>query len=467
MPMNEGRVSSSFRDPSGFVFRRDGVHLRQVNLAYQDEYDLLLSSGLYENLVNDELLISHRETKARSPKPSLAYKILQPAPITTISHPYEWCFSQLKDAARLTLRIQKRALNRGMSLKDCSAYNIQFEKGRPVLIDTLSFERYAEGTPWVAYRQFCQHFLAPLALMSHTDIRLSQLLRVYIDGVPLDLASRLLPPRTRAILPLLVHLHLHAAAQKRYAGARVAEASRGRRMSKTALLGLIDDLRRAVEKLRWKPTSTSWVDYYDTHAYAPETLADKRALVDEFVASVRPKRVWDLGANTGLFSRLSSDRGIPTVAFDLDPGAVELNYLECTSKGEKNLLPLVLDLTNPSPSLGWNNQERASFFERGPVEMVMALALVHHLAISNNVPLADLAGFFGRLCHWLIIEFVPKEDGQVARLLANRKDIFPEYTSEAFEKAFSQVFTIHRAEPLRGSGRRIYLMEQTRDLAVA
>ena len=465
--MNEGRVSSSFRDPSGFVFRRNGVYFRQVNRSYQDEYDLLLRSGLYENLVSDGLLISHRETKARSPEPCLAYKILQPDPITTISHPYEWCFSQLKDAARITLKIQKRALNRGMSLKDCSAYNIQFQEGHPVLIDTLSFEKYTEGIPWVAYRQFCQHFLAPLALMSHTDVRLSQLLRVYVDGVPLDLASRLLPWRTRAILTLLVHLHLHAAAQKRYAGARVAEVGGGRRMPKTALLGLIDNLRRAVEKLSWKPTSTSWVDYYDTHAYAPDTLEHKRMLVDEFLAGVQPKGVWDLGANTGLFSRLASARGIPTVAFDLDPGAVELNYLECISKGEHNLLPLVLDLTNPSPSLGWENRERSSFFERGPVDMVMALALIHHLAISNNVPLADLAAFFGRLSHWLIIEFVPKEDAQVTRLLANREDIFPEYTSEAFERAFSRVFTIHRAEPLRGSGRRIYLMEQARGPAVA
>ncbi|HLC03332.1 MAG TPA: hypothetical protein VJK02_09870 [Anaerolineales bacterium] len=461
MLMNEERVAASFRDPSGFVFRRDGEHFRQVNRSYADEYDLLLRSGLYENLVNDKLLIPHRETDAESPEPSLVYKILRPEAISTISYPYEWCFSQLKDAARLTLRIQKRAMKMGMSLKDCSAYNIQFQEGRPILIDTLSFESFDEGAPWVAYRQFCQHFLAPLALMAYADVRLSQLLKVFIDGLPLDLASRLLPWKTRALIPLLVHIHLHAAAQKRYADAKVAEAGRGRRMTKTALLGLIDDLRRAIQKLEWSPSSIGWADYYDTHAYTSDALNTKKALIAEFIESTRPKSVWDLGANTGFFSRIASDRDIPTVAFDLDPAAVELNYRECRSKGERHLLPLLLDLTNPSPSLGWNNEERSSIFERGPADMVLALAIIHHLAISNNVPLADLATFFSRLCHWLVIEFVPKDDPQAARLLANREDIFGEYAPETFEEVFARRFTIRRVETLPSSARRLYLMERS------
>jgi hypothetical protein len=461
MSMNESRVAGSFRDPSGFIFGRDGEYFRQVNLSYRDEYDLLLESGLYENLTNDGLLISHREAEADAPEPALAYKILRPEPITTISYPYEWCFSQLQDAARLTLRIQKRALTRGMSLKDCSAYNIQFQEGRPVLIDTLSFERYEEGRPWVAYRQFCQHFLAPLALMAYTDVRLSQLLRVFIDGLPLDLTSRLLPWRTRVVLPLLVHVHLHAAAQKRYANAVVSQVSHGRQMSKTALLGLVDGLRRAVMKLRWKSASIGWADYYDTNAYSADALAAKKAVVAGFIESARPTSVWDLGANTGQFSRLASDRGIPTVAFDLDPAAVELDYQECRSKGERRLLPLVLDLTNPSPSLGWNNEERSSMFERGPADMVLALALIHHLIISNNVPLVDLAAFFSRLCNWLVIEYVPKDDPQVARLLANRKDIFDDYTPETFERVFATCFTIRGVEALPDSGRKLYLMSRT------
>lgn len=459
--MNESRIAASFRDPSGFVYRRNGEIFRQVNLSYKDEYDLLIGSGLYENLVNDNLLIPHRETREDSPEPALVYKIVRPEPIATISYPYEWCFSQLQDAARLTLRIQKRAMARGMSLKDCSAYNIQFREGRPIFIDSLSFEKYEEGAPWVAYRQFCQHFLAPLALMAYTDARLSQLMRVFIDGLPLDLASRLLPWRSRAVIPLLVHIHLHAAAQKRYAGAEVAQASRGRRMSNTALLGLVDDLRRIVLRLKGKVDSIGWTDYYETHSYSADALGAKQALVAEFIEHARPKSVWDLGANTGQFSRLASQRGIPTVAFDLDPAAVELNYLECRSKGESHLLPLVLDLTNPSPGLGWNNEERSSIFDRGPADMALALALIHHLAISNNVPLEDMARFFSRLCRWLVIEFVPKDDPQVARLLANRKDIFSGYTVEAFERAFSTRFSLNRIEVLPESGRRLYLMARS------
>jgi hypothetical protein len=303
--------------------------------------------------------------------------------------------------------------------------------------------------------------LAPLALIAYTDARLGQLLRVFIDGLPLDLASRLLPWRTRAVVPLLVHLHLHASAQRRYAGAQVAQVGRGRRISKTALLGLIDDLRRAVLRLKWKPASIGWADYYETHSYSSDSLEAKKALVAEFIEATRPGCVWDLGANTGQFSRLASEKGIPTVAFDLDPAAVELDYLECRSKGERQLLPLVLDLTNPSPSLGWSNEERSSIFDRGPTDMVLALAIIHHLAIANNVPLDDLASFFSRLCRWLVIEFVPKDDPQVGRLLANRRDIFAEYTPEAFERAFTARFKIHRVQALPGSGRKLYLMART------
>jgi hypothetical protein len=460
MSMNELRVAGSFRDPSGFVFRRDGEHFRQVNLTYKDEYDLLMTSGLYESLVSDGLLIPHHEAVAEALDPTLAYKVLRPEPISTISYPYEWCFGQLKDAARLTLRIQKRALMKGMSLKDCSAYNIQFHDGHPILIDTLSFEIYDEGKPWVAYRQFCQHFLAPLALMAYTDARLSQLLRVFVDGIPLDLASRLLPWRTRVVVPLLVHLHLHAAAQKRYANAQVERVAGGRRVSKTAMLGLIDDLRRVILKLRWKPASIGWADYYDANSYTPEAFGAKKVLVGDLIEACHPTNVWDLGANTGQFSRLASGRGIPTVAFDLDPAAVELNYQECRSRDEKLLLPLVLDLTNPSPGLGWNNDERSSIFDRGPADLVLALALIHHLAISNNVPLRDLATFFSRVCRKLVIEFVPKDDPQVARLLANREDIFVDYTPESFERLFGERFAIERLESLPDSGRKIYLMSR-------
>lgn len=207
----------SFRDPSGFVFRQDGIIYRHVNIVYKENYDYLITSGLYQDLTGRGLLIPHDEVDIDYAKSESAYKTLRPKLVEFISYPYEWCFSQLKDAALTTLQIQKRSLEYGMTLKDASAYNIQFMAGKPTLIDTLSFEKYHEGEPWVAYKQFCQHFLAPLALMSYRDIRLNQLFRIYIDGVPLDLASSLLPLRTRFNPPLLFHIHLHAVSQKHYA----------------------------------------------------------------------------------------------------------------------------------------------------------------------------------------------------------------------------------------------------------
>jgi hypothetical protein len=408
-----GQLGASFRDPSGFLFVRDGTLYRQVNRVYAENYARLIESDLYEKLVKTGLLIPHTEVDVKPADPDLAFKILQPERVPFISYPYEWSFGQLKDAALATLSIQKRALKAGMSLKDSSAYNIQFYRGKSVLIDTLSFEVNREGEPWVAYRQFCQHFLAPLALMATRDVRLGQLLRVHIDGIPLDLASKLLPSRTRWNLGLTSHIHLHARAQARYANIAVAEARRGRTMSKQDLLGLIESLEATVLGLKWEPVGTEWAEYYDSTNYTEAAFDHKKELISEWLEGLQPKTVWDLGANTGIFSRQAAGRGAYTVAFDIDPAAVEQNYRQVKKDKEQNLLPLVLDLTNPSPSLGWANRERDSLARRGPVDVVLALALIHHLAISNNVPFDRLSDFLAELGKWLIVEFVPKTDSQV------------------------------------------------------
>ncbi len=449
-------LGASFRDPSGFLFYHDGDLYRQINLVYEDNYRHLMDSGLYDSLAADQLLIPHQEVEKPGDQTESTGLVIKPQKLAFISYPYEWSFSQLKDAALLTLEIQKRALEYGMSLKDSSAYNIQFHRGRPILIDTLSFEKYIEGQPWVAYRQFCQHFLAPLSLMAYRDIRLSQLLRVYIDGIPLDLASRLLPYRTRLNIPLLLHIHVHTASQKRYASQKI---STERKLSKISFLGLIDSLENGVRRLRWAPSGTEWSSYYEETNYSAAGLDQKKVIISEYLETVQPKNVWDLGANIGLFSRLASESGITTLAFDIDPGAVERNYLDCQINRDPNLLPLLLDLTNPSPDLGWHNRERLSWLERGPTDLVMALALIHHLAISNNVPLDRIASLLYGLGSWLVIEFVPKNDSQVERLLASREDIFPDYNYENFEAIFSQHFKIHRRDPLPDSERSLYLME--------
>ena len=458
--ITEGSHPASFRDPNGFLFYRDGSLYRQVNEMYKDHYDHLLGSGLCQDLVDDGLLVPHTEASLDPAISNDAYKILEPELVQFVSYPYEWCFSQLKAAALTMLQIQKRALPFGMSLKDCSAYNMQFVRGKPALVDTLSFEIYHEGLPWVPYRQFCQHFLAPLALMSYRDIRLNQLLRLYIDGIPLDLASSLLPLRSRFNVSLLLHIHLHAKSQQHFADRGVSGKTLRRRVSRQSLLGLVDDLQSAVSKLRWDPGGTPWAGYYRDDSYDAEGIEHKKQLVADFLEEAASKDVWDLGANIGLFSRIASGRGIPTIAWDIDPGCVEINYRQVVSRGETNILPLVLDLTNPSPPIGWENRERMAFLERGPADTVLALALIHHLAISNNLPLSRIASFFGRLCRVLIIEFVPKTDPMVRKLLAMREDIFPDYTQQGFETAFGRLFTIRRSTQIRNSPRIVYLMER-------
>jgi hypothetical protein len=456
--MRSASLGSSFRDPSGFLFTRDGELYRQINPVYREHYDRLMASGLYADLTGAGLLVPHAELDLPPAGETPAYRIVKPERVPFITYPYEWCFSQLKDAALTTLRIQTRALRHGMSLKDASAYNIQFHHGRPVLIDTLSFETLREGEPWVAYRQFCQHFLAPLALMARRDVRLGQLLRVHIDGVPLDLASELLPWRTRLSFGLALHIHAHAATQRKYADKPV-RPPRGR-FGARALQGLIESLESTVRRLSWRPGGTEWAEYYRQTNYSDAAITHKEELVARFLEDVRPQIVWDLGANTGRFGRIAADRGILTIASDIDPAAVEIAYLEARKRKDEKLLPLLSDLTNPSPAQGWAHDERESLLARGPADMALALALVHHLAISNNVPLDRLADFFAAAGRTLVVEFVPKSDSQVQRLLATREDVFPDYRQEAFEAAFARRFTIEAAERVRESERTLYRMRR-------
>ncbi len=455
----EKNISSSFRDPSGFVYQQDKIIYRQVNISYKEDYDRLLNSGLYNELIKNRLLIEHEEVDSKSIESKEIYKIIKPKPVSFISYPYEWCFSQLKDAALLTLKIQKTAMNFDMTLKDCSNYNIQFMEGKPVLIDTLSFEKYYEGKPWTAYRQFCQHFFAPLLLMARCDVRLGQLLKIFLDGVPLDLTSSLLSIRTYLEFSIFSHIHCHSGFQRHYAYKAPSERCAKGKVNRLSLLALIDNLESKIRSLKWSPKGTEWISYYANNNYKTETFEYKKKLVAEYVEKLRPKIVWDIGANTGLFSRVVSRKGIQTISFDIDPACVEKNYNEVVRNKEKNILPLVLDLTNPSPAIGWNLEERVSILDRGTADTILALALIHHLAISNNLPMNKIARFFGDNCNTLIIEFIPKEDSQIQRLLRTRKDIFGEYTQKHFEEEFKFFFNIRQAHRVKDSFRTLYLME--------
>jgi len=450
------RIEGSFRDPIGFLYYQNGSIYRQVNKSYRENFNHLVNSSLYKTLVNDDLLIPHEDAHIDAYDPNKAFKIISPEEIPFISYPYEWCFSQLKGAALATLKIQKIAFEHGMCLKDCSAYNIQFRNGKPLLIDTLSFEIYQDGQPWAAYRQFCQYFFAPLVLMCYKDIRLNQLLRNYIDGIPLDLTNSLIPLSARFNLSILFHITLHAKSQKFFSD-KTANIKK-HKVNRMSFLGLIDNLESAISKLKWQAQGSQWGEYYTNTNYSEKALQHKKQLISEFVEKVNPNSVWDIGGNEGVFSRIASDQGIQTISFDIDHVAVEKNYLNCIKNGERNILPLLLDLTNPSPNIGWKNQERMSLINRGPADTVFALALIHHLVISNNLPLYMIADFFSSIGESLVIEFVPTKDSQVQRLLATRKDITHDYTQEVFEQEFRKFFSIQRSEKIRNSERTLYLM---------
>ncbi len=453
------KEESSFKDPSGFVFYHGNHVFRQINNLYRDDFNLLVSSGLAKYLIKNKLLLPYFNTNI-VPLDKEGYKVIEISKIPFISYPYEWSFSQLKDAALLTLDIQLAALNHGMILKDASAYNIQFVDYKPVLIDQLSFTRYNEGHPWVAYRQFCQHFLAPLLLISLVDVRFGLFLSNYLDGLPLDLVSRILPKTSFLNFSILSHIHLHAQNLQKFAISNDKTIQKKIRLSKYQLVAIIEDLKKTISKLRLKVENTPWSNYYLSNNYSKQAFLDKKHKVNSLIKLVSPQTVWDFGANIGEFSRLASRQGIFTVAFDLDFLTVEKNYLQLKTNKEKNLLPLVLDLTNPSPDLGWNNQERKSLISRGPCDLLLVLALIHHLAISNNLPFAKIAYFFQQITKYLIIEFVPKQDSQAQRLLINREDIFNKYNQEEFEKEFTKYFKILSKQKVKNSQRTLYLMKK-------
>ncbi len=296
--------------------------------------------------------------------------------------------------------------------------------------------------------------------MSQRDIRLSGLLRVHLDGIPLDLASALLPGRSWLSFSTLLHVHAHARSIRRYSSATSDElATRGRSgVSRKGLLGIIDSLESAVRSLEWLPEGTEWAEYEVEHNYGEAGMEEKRRIVGEMLRSIAPATVWDLGANSGEFSRIAAGLGARVVSFDVDPAAVERNYLRARERKERSVLPLVMDLTNPSPAQGWAHEERSSLEQRGPADAVLALALIHHLSISNNAPFGDVASFFAKLSPALVVEFVPKSDPQVERLLVSRRDIFSAYDQGSFEREFTRHFRIVDSVLIGQSGRRLYRM---------
>jgi hypothetical protein len=451
---------ASFRDPSGLVFRRDGVLHRQIQASAQADWAAFTGSGLAASLVADRLMVEHDEVDVGLAARPGAVTVIRPRELPLISYPYEWSFGQLREAALLTLELQRRALDAGMRLKDASAYNVQFDGGRPILIDSLSFEVGDPSEPWAAYRQFCEHFLAPLALIAYRDPRCGLMLRDFIDGIPVDYAAALLPWRSRLRPGLLAHLHLHAGAQRRaQAAGPTASHARPRRMTLTGQQAILDNLRRSVEGLRWNPGG-HWVQYGIETSYSAAGAASKRAIVERLLERAGGSVVWDLGANVGTYSTIAAGNGRHVIAFDQDASSVEHHWRTLDATARASVLPLVMDLANPSPALGWALEERRSLIERGPADVLLALALVHHLAIGNNVPLERVADLLARLGRWAVVEFVPKEDPMAQHLLAARKDVFPNYTLDGFRTALGGRFRLVDEARIEDSLRTLFLLER-------
>ncbi|MGM0428105.1 MAG: SAM-dependent methyltransferase [Thermodesulfobacteriota bacterium] len=457
--------SGSFRDPSGRIFVLNGRVYRSIFAHGMEEFAAARDSGAYDRLMAAGLLLSHEEVNAGNWAPEGALICLRHPRIPMVSYPWEWPFSLLKDAALIHLDAMLQLVPEGFWLRDASAFNIQYDGVRLRLIDTLSVGRRIPDSPWRAYGQFCAHFLGPLALAAYSDIRLLSLWRNYMDGFPLDLVVKMLPFVRKHSPGLFMHLRLHArvqsAADKKKDIGRVP-STRQVKVSDRGLIGIVRSLRRTIEGINWKSKSEIWDEYGEIRTYDAEDVARKSEYVDRVVHRLQPKLVWDLGANTGEFSLIAASHGAFVVSIDGDPACTEALYQKVFGGEDVHgILPLTMDLANPSPGLGWNGKERLSLGERGPADLVMALALIHHLVLSACVPLEMTAQWLSTLGKHLLVEFVPPQDPMVKRLLHNRGGDHLPYDLDQFEKNFGTFFDLEDRSVLK-NGRILFLYERSK-----
>jgi hypothetical protein len=461
MNINRG----SFRDPAGQVFSKDGKFYRCIFEPGRKDYEAARSSGVYSKLIASGLLISHEEINATVLAPNAAIYCLQHPPIPFVSYPWEWAFSMLKDAALLHLDVMEEILPEGFWLRDASAFNVQYDGQRLRLIDTLSIGQRVPNSPWVAYGQFCAHFLAPLALAAYCDIRMLGLWRNYIDGYPLDLAVKMLPVWRLWSPGIFMHMFMHARLQSaadKKEDLGTVKPERTLTVSDRGLMGIIRSLRRTIHGIKWRRFSRIWEDYDHIRTYQPEDIELKSEYVSTVMHRLRPGIVWDLGANTGEFSLIAASAGAFVASIDSDPACTEHLYQRLSgADGRKRVLPLTMDLANPSPGLGWDSRERLSLRERGPADLILALALVHHLVLSNCVPLSRIADWLSDLARYALIEFVPPSDPMVQKLLRNHRGEHLPYGAEEFQSAFGMCFDFEDKRILK-NGRTLYLWKSKR-----
>ena len=450
-------LPSSYRDPSGFVFEKEGSLYRQVNNIFKEDFDHFISSGCYDHLIKKGLLIHHEEVNENLSGTDHWYKTLKPERIPFISYPYEWTFDMLKDAALLTLQLVEECVPFGVMLKDATPYNIQWRDGRLIFIDSLSFEKYDVSKPWIAYRQFCETFLSPLLLMYYSKQPLQSLTLAWPDGIPISTTKSLLPWRSRFSFYTYLHIYLH----ERFSAASKPGQNLKTQFSEKKLQNIISSLRSLITSLEWKGKATTWENYYGEAAQRSNYLGSKKNIISQWLDELGGiESAIDLGANEGEFSSLLSKKNIQTISCDFDHSAINNLYRKIKAEKIKNILPLVIDLSHPSPAIGLNNKERSSFIERTKVDLAFALALIHHLAIGKNIPFDKIAELFSGMTDRLIIEFVPKQDEKIQFMLSQKKDIYADYSEKSFLNSFEKYFTVLKKVTVGDSGRAIYLMRK-------
>ncbi len=452
------QIEGSFRDPAGAVFTNDKAEIiRTIMPSYQKHWEACISSGFFDACIKNKLIPNFNEIEPVEN----SYKTICVEKIPYITYPYEWSFSQLKEAALLTLKLQKNALKHGLILKDASAYNVQFIGSCPIFIDLLSFEKYEEGMAWQAYAQFCKHFLAPLLLMAKVSPDINKILANYLDGIPLDVAKSMLPFTSRLSPAVNLHIVMHAKSQTTHSDARISsEKMRTMAVKKETLFNLVDSLRSLIKNLSMPDYRTVWGDYYNDTNYSQSAFTAKHEILENILKQKNPATMMDLGANNGEFSFIASKFSPYVLSPDIDPIAVHTHHKNIFEKKKRNILPMLLDISNPSPAIGWQNKERLSFIDRTRVDTCQALALIHHLAIGNNTTLPMIADFFANICDNLLLEFVPKEDSQVIRMLAAREDIFPNYNLEACIEAFTKYFNCAEKVQIPNTERTLLILNK-------